>query len=1024
MIMKHKFIHKILLTGVAVAGILSIAVPQIASAEIDGKFEWVDKATIRVTYNKETDDGPTETTADLKFEAPHYVAKGLVSEENRGGVTGMAVISSCRYDVSVLPTGNKAQAQVTSNLVSGGGSCSDTMFAQSISVASPDNADKDPAAAADGEGATSCQIDGIGWLICPVMNFMALITDGAQYLVTKMLEMSPLNVAVEDNPTYEAWSMMRGFANIVFVGAFLFIIFSQLTSIGIGNYGIKKLLPRLVIAGILVNVSYWICAIALDLSNILGSSVFAMFKEVTEGFAPGSTGTWSGGGDRFATLVGGILGGSIVIGGIAAIGVTVLIPLLITALAAIVTVVIVLTIRQALIVILIVISPLAFVAFLLPNTEGYFSKWKSLFITMLIMYPVVALIFGGSALASEIIMFANKGENGDVLVQIVGAFVAIIPLFITPIVMKTAGGLLNRIGGIVNNTDKGVFDRMRKGASGLRERELASKQGNRFRRGTNIMEGSKGNSKVLGGAYSRRRKMAAFVAGAGTNAATDRKNKDNRIKSAHEQDTQEYFAKRAIADEDYANSMLVGATPGTLAAQSQKANLQASAEAQVDKMDQEDIKSRIVLMQKQNDPSELLNKAQEELTRAAEDGDTIGAQASLNILLTQGGSQGIEKAHQALTALESAAGGYEMLHDTTKGSMGSIVRSAVNSAGLKGKDAALNQWSYDQPEYEKDTNGNFKLDASGEKILVRGPRTISDLATNVNTFKGLSDQELVGQTTGALQRAQNVITPEQAQAVLVNQSVQGGMSTDKRNVFATAASKANGGPASTAGTSTTTPSAPSSAPSAQPQQPPQQQTSTPTNQNMPPGTSNYVQSASGLYVPHGTPASPQAAPTVNAQTAPQAQAQTQQYPQQQQQQQQYANVAPAMNTPTAQPSGIQNVYNNTTTNTQGPPPPAATNTAPVAPTIIPGGGGTTNIVNNAGPTNIANSVRQQYDTAITQAGGDISKMDNKTIGELITKSHGDSGSQDIHDRLRQEFGKRRGFDGEAGPMPPSNPPNA
>lgn len=36
--------------------------------------------------------------------------------------------------------------------------------------------------------------------------------------------------------------------------------------------------------------------------------------------------------------------------------------------------------RKALIVILIVISPLAFVAFLLPNTEKFFSKWRSTFV--------------------------------------------------------------------------------------------------------------------------------------------------------------------------------------------------------------------------------------------------------------------------------------------------------------------------------------------------------------------------------------------------------------------------------------------------------------------------------------------------------------------------------------------------------------------------------------------------------------------------------------------------------------------
>ena len=66
---------------------------------------------------------------------------------------------------------------------------------------------------------------------------------------------------------------MRDFANIIFIIGFLIIVFSQLTSFGVSNYGIKRLLPKIIIAAILVNVSFYICAIAVDLSNILGNSL-------------------------------------------------------------------------------------------------------------------------------------------------------------------------------------------------------------------------------------------------------------------------------------------------------------------------------------------------------------------------------------------------------------------------------------------------------------------------------------------------------------------------------------------------------------------------------------------------------------------------------------------------------------------------------------------------------------------------------------------------------------------------------
>jgi len=90
------------------------------------------------------------------------------------------------------------------------------------------------------------------------------------------------------------------------------------------------------------------------------------------------------------------------------------------------------------------------------------------------MYPIISFVFGASALASQVVMNSapagdGAGDEGQkVAIQIMGAGIAIIPLAITPIIMKSAGGVLNRFGGIVNNPNKGPFDRLRKGAEGYR----------------------------------------------------------------------------------------------------------------------------------------------------------------------------------------------------------------------------------------------------------------------------------------------------------------------------------------------------------------------------------------------------------------------------------------------------------------------------------------------------------------------------------------------------------------------------
>lgn len=368
---------------------------------------------------------------------------------------------------------------------------------------------------------SDCVIQGIGWLICPVAIFLSKVVDAAYLFVSSLLTVQPLitNTGDPKNTIYQAWSVMRNFANAAFVIAFLFIIFSQVTSIGITNYGIKRMLPRLVVAAILVNISFWICAIAVDASNILGVSFNSVFDGISaklstpDAKAFGATGTgWEG-------ITTGVLAGLAALGALIYVGISALLPALLVALLAIVTVFLVLTLRQALIILLIVISPLAFVAYLLPNTEQWFKKWRELLQTLLLMYPIIAIIFGASALASKVVMDSATGPY-KFAVQIMGALIGVIPLALTPIIMKSAGGLLNRFGGIINNPNRGPFDRMRKGAQGYRDnrqeyRKLKALNGERTLpfRGAYTRAGVRREAVLANRKSELNRSNASYVAG-------------------------------------------------------------------------------------------------------------------------------------------------------------------------------------------------------------------------------------------------------------------------------------------------------------------------------------------------------------------------------------------------------------------------------------------------------------------------------------------------------------------------------
>ena len=112
------------------------------------------------------------------------------------------------------------------------------------------------------------QVGSLGWIICPGAGLFGNVIDGAYDLLTQIIEVNPIPTD-NNSPTHVVWSYFKDITNSLFIVFLLVIILSQLTGFGINNYGIKKALPRIVIAAILVNLSYIICTVAVDLSNIL-----------------------------------------------------------------------------------------------------------------------------------------------------------------------------------------------------------------------------------------------------------------------------------------------------------------------------------------------------------------------------------------------------------------------------------------------------------------------------------------------------------------------------------------------------------------------------------------------------------------------------------------------------------------------------------------------------------------------------------------------------------------------------------
>lgn len=317
------------------------------------------------------------------------------------------------------------------------------------------NASSDDKEEKEGDQAACMRNAGaLGWLICPLLFGLRDTAEGIfEHAVTPMLVVHESIVkglsktSGEDSTLYQSWSFFRNVANILFVIAMLFVIFSQITGFGIDNYGIKKILPKLIVTAIIVNFSYIICGIIVDVSNMAGDALRGIFENIahnTTGTPDRSTITQ--GAMEIITSIAAVAAGSTAIvlpllSGAQAIAggsfLAFIFPILAfvgsAALAGIFAM-LMLGLRQALIIIMISISPVAFVLYAIPNTNGMFKKWFSLFKTLLILYPVFCFMVGGGYLVSTIII---KSSN-EFYMKFIAGLLSIMPYFAVPAMTRNA----------------------------------------------------------------------------------------------------------------------------------------------------------------------------------------------------------------------------------------------------------------------------------------------------------------------------------------------------------------------------------------------------------------------------------------------------------------------------------------------------------------------------------------------------------------------------------------------------------
>lgn len=326
------------------------------------------------------------------------------------------------------------------------------------------------------DGAELCYTAGaaLGWIICPVIDGVGKAADGLYNSAVKpFLEIDAglLSSDGSSTSTYKGWTTFRDFANIVFVILFLIVIFAQLTGIGISNYNIKKILPRLIVVVVMVNLSFVLCQLAVDLSNIIGNSAEGLLSDLANNVNPGGEISYEFDdilNSIIATLFAvGAAGGAVIYA--ASIFGSWIMPFLLVLLSCVVGIIfffIIMGVRQAGVIILVVLAPLAIVCYALPNTKRFFDRWRKMFVGLLVVYPICGVLMGGAKFASALLVSAglnaSSTEEGQLVIgdagfiyMLVAMLVSVVPFFFIPSLVRSSlqsmGNLGARIAGFGQN---------------------------------------------------------------------------------------------------------------------------------------------------------------------------------------------------------------------------------------------------------------------------------------------------------------------------------------------------------------------------------------------------------------------------------------------------------------------------------------------------------------------------------------------------------------------------------------------
>ena len=366
------------------------------------------------------------------------------------------------------------------------------------------------------------------WLLCPLLN---AANDLARTIVNQFEEQLSFTLPQNDpncDPNqpdqatgtsvsacgyvglHRAWNIFRIIASSLLIIVLLVMVISEAVGgiASIDPYTIRKMMPRLVAAVILIQLSWpiftWVVNAVDALARQLADIMYLPFggpdnMNLGSLMARAGIEPLQAGGFSWILLIGVVIG--------AAVALPSVLVFTATAIIAAFVAFFVLVFRKILIILALILAPLALVAWILPGTQQYWKFWWSNFIKALMMFPLVVALVAAGRIFAYVSASSSNGTLIAFLLVLIGFFG---PLFLLPKTFKWGGALMSSISNASFQGSGKISGAVAPQVKGFTERNVTGRFAKRY--DPNQGRASRTLNSILGGRIIPSRYQKALLA--------------------------------------------------------------------------------------------------------------------------------------------------------------------------------------------------------------------------------------------------------------------------------------------------------------------------------------------------------------------------------------------------------------------------------------------------------------------------------------------------------------------------------